>query len=377
MWNYPDNETLEWTKNLKIRGKIFGDGSGLTGVAGGVNLWVSNATYIYPVTPGSTLIISGADIRVSPVNTFLGKDAGKSTTGLGNTAIGHRALFTETTGLGNTAIGSGALLTVNGSNYNTAIGNSALRVNTASNNTAVGYRALNSGTGASNNTAVGYYSLQTTSTGSYNTALGGNSLSDNTTGNYNTAIGNTAGQYLSGGISNATASGSLYLGAFTRALRASGANEIVIGFNAVGAGSNKCVLGDSNLTAVNTAGVYSGAGYYTGGTISGAILNMALTAVNTNNGTGTFIIDNSTASFPALTAKNNTNYAHGGNIALFQMVNGTDSGTVVKIENAGTGTSLDVNGLVSGSRLMAANGFNGTGAYTNFTISGGIILAAS
>lgn len=35
MWNYPDAETLEWTKNLKVKGKIFGDGSQLSNLPAG------------------------------------------------------------------------------------------------------------------------------------------------------------------------------------------------------------------------------------------------------------------------------------------------------------------------------------------------------
>lgn len=57
---------------------------------------------------------------------------------------------------------------------------------------------------------------------------------------------------------------------------------------------------------------------------------------------GTFIVDTTAASQAALVAKNATNFAHFGNIAKFQMLNGTDSGAVVKIENAGTGNSLQI-----------------------------------
>jgi hypothetical protein len=394
MWNYPDAETLEWTKNLKVRGKIFGDGSSLTGVAtgtetdpiwlsasaalfgnvatisganqtlynnyqstsgglgllsgayygggggGGVNLWASGAERIYPIIDQ---VISGAGLMskgtVSGSNLYL-------TTNLNALGlVSGGALFTSTTVSGATAfftggmiakglvsgslifssgVISGAKFIINSSNSNTALGYQALASwgLTGNNNTALGYQALLNNTNGTNNNALGYQTLLNNTDGNYNFSLGANanyanttgnynmgigplSLFNNTTGNYNMGIGvNTlysnqgglsniaigsgalysinycnknigigdgAGSYTSGANANTTASGSIYLGAYAAALRNAGANEIVIGFNAVGAGSNTCVLGNSNLTAVNTAGVYSGAGFYTTGTISGAV----------------------------------------------------------------------------------------------------------
>lgn len=54
----------------------------------------------------------------------------------------------------------------------------------------------------------------------------------------------------------------------------------------------------------------------------------------------TAIMDSSAANQPAILAKNNTNFAQAGNILKIQMVNASDSGDVVRIENAGTGKSL-------------------------------------
>src|SRR3990167_1038150 len=67
MWNYPDAETLEWTKNLKVRGKYLGDGSALTGItAAGDNL--GNHIAIQTIS-GADIhaigIISGANINFS------------------------------------------------------------------------------------------------------------------------------------------------------------------------------------------------------------------------------------------------------------------------------------------------------------------------
>jgi hypothetical protein len=76
------------------------------------------------------------------------------TSGIGNTGIGWRSLFSNSTGNFNTSLGAGALILNNGSN-NTAVGTAALLFNTAgTGNTAVGELALENSTG-DNNTALG------------------------------------------------------------------------------------------------------------------------------------------------------------------------------------------------------------------------------
>ncbi len=54
----------------------------------------------------------------------------------------------------------------------------------------------------------------------------------------------------------------------------------------------------------------------------------------------TAVVDSSTATQPAIIAKDNTNFAQAGNILKVQMVNSSDTGDVVKIENSGTGKSI-------------------------------------
>ena len=71
----------------------------------------------------------------------------------------------------------------------------------------------------------------------------------NTTGYSNTAQGVSAGRFISGGSSpNQTSNNSVYLGYNTMALADGDTNEIVIGANAVGAGSNSVVLGNDSIT---------------------------------------------------------------------------------------------------------------------------------
>jgi len=76
-----------------------------------------------------------------------------------------------------------------------------------------------------------------------------NALYSNTTGYNNSAQGHQAGIYIADGTTaNATSGTSLYLGADTKALADGGANEIVIGYNAIGVGSNSVVLGNDSIT---------------------------------------------------------------------------------------------------------------------------------
>ncbi len=86
-------------------------------------------------------------------------------------------------------------------------------------------------------------------TGSFNSAFGGSALASNTTGNDNIAVGFSAGQYISGGsIANRTSGWSVYLGTDTMPLASGDVNEIVIGYNAAGGGSNTATIGNSSVT---------------------------------------------------------------------------------------------------------------------------------
>ena len=230
------------------------------------------------------------------VNTAIGNEAlYYNQTGWWNTAIGNQALFSNVTNFGSTAIGCKAMYYADniatGGEYtyntavgfqalmgsptaadntgkkNTAIGDMALVSNTTgSNNTANGKSALHSNTTGSNNTANGLWALHWNTTGDSNTAIGGEALFYNRTGSYNTAngysalgsnnigsnntgLGFEAGRYYTGGIANATSLQSVYLGASTRASAGGNTNEIVIGYDATGAGSNTATLGNTSITS--------------------------------------------------------------------------------------------------------------------------------
>jgi len=174
-------------------------------------------------------------------NTFIGVNAGNFTMGSGATFAFHASC--------NTVIGVNALSMNTIGWDNTAAGVNALRENTAgSNNTAAGMNALRVNTTGSYNTAAGMSALRVNTTGDYNTAAGMNALHENTTGDYNTAAGMDAGRYYGAGVdANATSFESVYLGALTRASADGRQNEIVIGYNAIGQGSNTAVLGHTTI----------------------------------------------------------------------------------------------------------------------------------
>jgi len=145
-------------------------------------------------------------------------------------------------------------LSANCGDNNTALGTQSLQVCTTSDNTAIGYAALNSATSGSNNCAGGRSALLHTIGGSNNTAFGTDSGSFGTTannstfighqaglgitgakltGNANTAVGKDAGKVLQGAATLNTLVGGTSGSAIT-----TGANNICIGFQAGSEGVN-------------------------------------------------------------------------------------------------------------------------------------------
>ncbi len=99
------------------------------------------------------------------------------------------------------------------------------------------------------NTGYGSNALYSNTRGKYNTVTGNYGLALNLTGNYNTVDGVLAGIYIADGeTGNTTPDYGVYLGANTKALADNGQNEIVIGYDATGAGSNTATLGNASIT---------------------------------------------------------------------------------------------------------------------------------
>jgi hypothetical protein len=157
------------------------------------------------------------DITSGNNNIAFGDDAGQNiTTGVSNILIGSNAGENLTDGQGNTAIGVNALDYSN-VNYNTAIGGGALSfLNSTSNgrNTAVGYQAMSMLFSGADNVAVGY----------------------------------DAGRLSNAGSNLATNANSIFIGSDARSLTTSAQNEVVIGYQGRGNGSNTVTIGNSSTT---------------------------------------------------------------------------------------------------------------------------------
>jgi hypothetical protein len=231
-------------------------------------LKMSSAGVAQIVAEGGGSGASGNRIEIDGLR--IGKGGGDVAT---NTALGASALNSNTTGSANTAVGSLALLSNTTGNFNAAVGSDALRFNTTgSNNSAVGYFSLRGNTTGSSNAAVGQDALRNNTTSSNNTAIGAQALLSHTSGNnntavgtgalfsitsgaQNTAIGTNAGRLIADdATANATSSDSVYLGHRTKALASNQTNQIVIGYNAIGLGSNTAVLGNDSIVTTALKG---------------------------------------------------------------------------------------------------------------------------
>jgi hypothetical protein len=170
-----------------------------------------------------------------------------------NTAIGYQTLFHTTTGNFNTALGYQAAHNLTTGQYNTAIGQSAL------------FTATTGGL----NTAIGLNALLNTTSGSSNVAVGLDTLQHITTGASNTGVGYNAGSHITDGITpNTTAQNGVFIGRDSKAKVNGGSNEIVIGQNAIGNGSNTATIGNSSITANYFTGSVNGGSFVKYGGLS-------------------------------------------------------------------------------------------------------------
>ncbi len=210
-------------------------------------------------------------------NTAVGSAALSNGSGAyNNVAIGYSSLAAGVSGSSNTAVGTFALQNNTSANYNVGIGYETLRsATTGGNNTAIGHAAMYSNTTGDVNTAVGENALVSNISGRYNTSVGVQSQEQNTTGQSNTAIGVAAidrnvaghnnavlgafaGRYISDNSTfNTAIDNSVLIGASAKPLANNANNEIVIGYNAIGNGSNTVTLGNTSITSVKTSGAFN------------------------------------------------------------------------------------------------------------------------
>ena len=189
---------------------------------------------------------AGYSNSVGANNTFNGYTAGYSTTtGSSNVFNGYQAGYLNTTGSSNYCIGVQALYSNSTGNNNIAIGNGTLY-------------SLNTGGGL--NVAIGNNSLRGANS-SYNIGIGESTLRSVSTGAGNTAFGHQAGYNNASANATTTGSNNTYLGYLSIGSANNTTNELVIGANAVGLGSNTTVIGNSSTTLTKAFGVIVGTNY--------------------------------------------------------------------------------------------------------------------
>jgi len=210
------------------------------------------------------------------------------------------------------------------------------------------------------NTAIGSGALSANTTGIYNTAIGFNALANHTTGNSQVALGLNAGRYINSGANNVLSSSSIYIGVDTRASASGNTNEIVIGHNAIGNGSNTVTIGNSSITN----------NYFIGAATFSSSVGVGLsgTPVKTLEVRGTLAISNSSSSYWYMDRDDSD--------GRFKILTDTDNErlSILTGGNVGIGTAspagkLEINGLTfvnntgdSTARLLLRNSTTGASA---------------
>jgi len=377
--------------------------TGNSNTANGYASLYSNTTGTYNTANGYQSLYSNTTGTSNTANGMYSLFS--NTTGISNTANGYRSLYSNTTGISNTANGvnslysntTGTYNTANGyqslysnttGTYNTANGYQSLYSNTTgSNNTDNGYQSLYSNTTGFNNTANGMYSLYSNTTGNSNTANGYASLSSNTTGFNNTANGyaslysNTTGtsntalgyqsaRYIADGTTGrTTGSNGLYLGNDTKASADGTDNEIVIGYNAIGLGSNTAVYGNTSMTKH----IFSNGNVGIGTTSPTAVLHIKESAASpyaykftnrNNTATWGMAVDSITVDDGYLTINDNTGstlprlvISNTGNVGIGTTAPDTKLQVVGDIEDY-TGAFINDGNLANRSGLLIQGGLD-------------------
>ncbi len=246
-----------FSNNVNINGVSVGPYNGISNTMVGNNAFLNSTPGVNNTAIGSNALsnaIGGND------NTAIGS---KAIAGLGlatgsgwrNTAVGVSALENGGGGSDNVAVGFLTLPNTTGG-ANTAVGMYALLSNTtATENVAVGAYAQYNTTVGINNTSIGTMSMALNTSGTQNTVLGASAIEKNILGSNNTVLGFSAGKVIADNSTvNSNVDNSVLIGALSKTLAVNSNNEVVIGYNAVGNGSNTVTLGNSDISNVKTSG---------------------------------------------------------------------------------------------------------------------------
>ena len=227
--------------------KFFGDGSGLTNLAGAAdNLGNHTATEVLKM--GAYGVNTSSDITAARYQ------------------INGSTVLAVLQGAGN--IGVGFNVGVLGSN-NSSFGHDAGKVNTGGDNTFIGRGAGESNTSSTRNSFLGSYTGNSNTLGSYNSYLGSGAGQMNTTGMSNSVVGYNASRWSQVGSGNAVvgneaglgSSGNSYSSATLMGYRAgygllTGSDNIFLGWQAgysVTVGTGNIVIGYNKDTSAPAA----------------------------------------------------------------------------------------------------------------------------
>ncbi len=252
----------------------------------GTNAMITNTTGSENVAVGLGALYNNT---TGNQNTVIGRGAGLHSNGSGNVFIGYRAGNSETGSnklyIANSATntpliggdfsaarvdingtiritggspGAGKVLTSdvfgNASWQTPASGGGAQQINdltdgiTSSNSVFLGGNSGINNATLTGNTGTGNSSLASNNSGINNSAFGAGAIATITAGNNNTAIGYLAGTFDASANPMTNVSSSVFVGSNTKALASGDTNEIVIGTNVTGLGSNSVIIGDANIT---------------------------------------------------------------------------------------------------------------------------------
>ena len=148
-------------------------------------------------------------------------------------------------------------------NANLFIGALAGGSNAYGGNIGIGWNVLGDQTSGGENCALGQLALRDLTTGNRNVAIGTESLSYSIGAqNDNIGIGDNAARYYSTGTDGLTQSSQgVYIGGDTKASANNISNEIVIGYDALGGGSDTITLGNSSVDLLRIPGLGSTNGH--------------------------------------------------------------------------------------------------------------------
>ena len=129
-------------------------------------------------------------------------------------------------------------------------------------------------TTGSNNVGYGANALSQCSIGSDNVAIGSSAVAGSGSGSNNVGVGTNAGRDSTTTF-NVTVNNSVFIGYETKALASSQTNQIVIGYQAIGAGSNTATIGNTSIIKTILRGTVNMANLPTssGGLVAGDLWN--------------------------------------------------------------------------------------------------------